>query len=414
MVKLLDEMKIEGFKAIDYLNLRPSSINIITGRNNTGKTSLLEAINLFSDPSSLKDFKKNFSEIINRKSSQCRINGSLFKEKKELIIKPPKKDHIFQYFIQGYANFLENSLETSWYFHGDRKNILEEKESRSDISEKLKEVLKKHLELEGVEKALDDFMVISIDNTDYPFFYPSEKSRGVISAKRDVIINELKEMKLIRDNVEDEGRFIRRLFNFPSPLGGQGFFIETTPTKKELTFIKNASLSINDIDKEKNAVRIDNIEDFLKDKNIVEDLKDFNLETLVFEDNKGKYSVPFQFMGGGFKSIIGFLWKLSGKIDSEIVLLEEPENHLHPGYIKEVVSFLIRLAQEENIQLFITTHDTDFINELLGEELDEEEKSFLREEFNLLQLKPGGFAEKFDYKEAETHLKELSIDLRGV
>ncbi|MBS3772512.1 MAG: ATP-binding protein [Bacteroidales bacterium] len=407
-------MKIEGFKAIDYLNLKPSSINIITGRNNTGKTSLLEAINLFSDPSSLKDFKKNFSEIINRNSSQCRIRGSLFEEKKELIIKPPRKDHIFQYFIQGYASLLESYLGTPWYFRGGEKNILEEKESRSNIAEKLKEVLKKHLELETVEKALDDFMVISIDNTNYPFFYPSIKSRGVISGQREVIVNELKEMKLIRDNVEDEERFIGRLFDFPSPLGGQGSFIETPPTRKELTFIKDASLSINDIDKEKYAVRIDNIEDFLKEKNIVEDLKDFNLETLVFEDDKGKYSVPFQFMGGGFKSIIGFLWKLSGAKDINIVLLEEPENHLHPGYIKEVVSFLIRLAKEESIQLFITTHDTDFINELLGEELDKGEKNFLREEFNLLQLKPGGFAEKFDYKEAEKHLKELSIDLRGV
>lgn len=414
MVKLLDEMKIEGFKAIDYLNLKPSAINIITGRNNTGKTSLLEAINLFSDPSSLKDFKKNFSEIINRNSSQCRIRGSLFEKKKELIIKPPRKDQIFQYFIQGYASFLENYLERPWYFHGSGKNILEKKESRSNIAEKLKEVLKKHLQLERVEKALDDFMLMSIDNTNYTFFYPSEKSRGIISGKRDVIVNELKEMKVIKDNVEDEESFIMRLFDFPFPFGSQGFFIETPPTSKELTFIKNANLSINDIDKEKNAVRIDNIEDFLRDKNIVKDLKDFNLETLVFEDDKGKYSVPFQFMGGGFKSIIGFLWKLSEKTESEIVLLEEPENHLHPGYIKEVVSFLIRLAKEESIQLFITTHDTDFINELLGEELDEGEKNFLREEFNLLQLKPGGFAEKFDYEESEKHLKELSIDLRGV
>lgn len=414
MAKSLDGMKIEGFKAIDYLNLKPSSINIITGRNNTGKTSVLEAINLFNDPRSIKDFKENFSEIINRNHSRCRLKGSLLGKKKELIIKPPRKDQIFQYLIQGYESFLENSLESPWHLREGGRDILKKKDSRSSIAKKLKEVLKKHIEVERVEYALDDFMVVSIDNTNYPFFYPSGKSRGIISRKRDVIVNELKEMKVIKDNVEDEERFIMSLIDFPFSLGRQGFFIETPPTTKELTFIKNADISINDINKEKNAVKIDNIEDFLKEKNIVEDLKDFNLETLVFKDDNGKYSVPFQFMGGGFKSIIGFLWKLSEKEENEIVLLEEPENHLHPGYIKEVVSFLIRLAKEERIQLFITTHDTDFINELLGEELDEGEKQFLHEEFNLLQLKPGGFAEGFDYKEAKRHLKELSIDLRGV
>ena len=42
----IKELKIENFKGISYLKFSPKKINLIVGRNNTGKTSVLEAIDL--------------------------------------------------------------------------------------------------------------------------------------------------------------------------------------------------------------------------------------------------------------------------------------------------------------------------------------------------------------------------------
>ena len=47
----------------------------------------------------------------------------------------------------------------------------------------------------------------------------------------------------------------------------------------------------------------------------------------------------------------------------KILLLEEPENGIHPRRIKEMLDYLFDLAEEKNIQVIITTHNTYVIDE---------------------------------------------------
>jgi Predicted ATP-dependent endonuclease of the OLD family len=42
----VNEISIENFKGIDSLKFQPRLLNVIVGRNNTGKTSILEAMAL--------------------------------------------------------------------------------------------------------------------------------------------------------------------------------------------------------------------------------------------------------------------------------------------------------------------------------------------------------------------------------
>jgi len=118
-------------------------------------------------------------------------------------------------------------------------------------------------------------------------------------------------------------------------------------------------------------------------------------------------------MGEGFQAIVALLWELLDDDLPEVVFLEEPTTHMHPGYVREVVFFLIQLAMEEDVQLFVTTHSNDFLNDLFAENLREEEEAFLEEEFRLFQMQDGG-AKTLDYREAEHSLEELMLDLRGV
>ncbi len=164
---------------------------------------------------------------------------------------------------------------------------------------------------------------------------------------------------------------------------------------------------------EDNPVKIDDIGDFLREKEIVDNLKTFDLDYLIFEDDGEKYSVPFDHMGEGFKTLVGVLWHLFDVEGSaDVVLLEEPDTHMHPGYVRQLVYFLIDLAMEEDLQLFITTHNNDFLNDFFTENLKQEEREFLEEEFRLVQLQDGA-ADVMDYEEAETQLKDLKLDLRG-
>lgn len=161
-------------------------------------------------------------------------------------------------------------------------------------------------------------------------------------------------------------------------------------------------------------IKTDEIGDFLREKQIVDNLKTFTLDSLVFEPDDGeKYSVPFDQMGEGFRAIVGLLWELLDDDLPEVVFLEEPSTHMHPGYVRELVYFLVDLAREEDVQLFLTTHDSDLLNDLFTDNLTEEEVSFLESEFRLVQMQDGT-ADVMEYREAEHTLEELMLDLRGI
>jgi predicted ATP-dependent endonuclease of OLD family len=70
-----------------------------------------------------------------------------------------------------------------------------------------------------------------------------------------------------------------------------------------------------------------------------------------------------------------------------IVVIEEPERDLHPGYIEQFTKYLVQISKTLGIQFFITTHSEDFINELfrLGE-LDTDISEFIKEELSVIRI----------------------------
>lgn len=117
-------------------------------------------------------------------------------------------------------------------------------------------------------------------------------------------------------------------------------------------------------------------------------------------------------MGDGFKSIIGLLWELKRRgSQNNVILLEEPENHMHPGYINTLVKFLIQISREEKLQLFITTHNIDFISEFF--EKEGKDKEYLKEEFQVMLMQEN-LTQTLSYETAKRDLNELHVDLRGL
>ncbi|MEM6698775.1 MAG: ATP-binding protein, partial [Bacteroidota bacterium] len=47
----------------------------------------------------------------------------------------------------------------------------------------------------------------------------------------------------------------------------------------------------------------------------------------------------------------------------KLLLLEEPENGIHPRRIKEVVDFIFELAESKGVQVIMTTHSTVLIDQ---------------------------------------------------
>ncbi|MHA1753769.1 MAG: AAA family ATPase [Candidatus Helarchaeota archaeon] len=93
-----------------------------------------------------------------------------------------------------------------------------------------------------------------------------------------------------------------------------------------------------------------------------------------------------------------------------IILIEEPENNKHPGYLGILANEIINSVKKMNIQYFISTHNIEFIDFLL--ELDPNIIKIVRlyrdeKEFEINY-------EVLNGTEAIEELRDLRLDLRGI
>ena len=97
-----------------------------------------------------------------------------------------------------------------------------------------------------------------------------------------------------------------------------------------------------------------------------------------------------------------------------ILLLEEPENHMHPGYINLLVKHLVDYYKKFNVQIFISTHSLDLIDAFI-EYL--KNKPGVQKDFQIIRLyKIDEKIEKdvLTYDQAREAYEDLKIDLRGI
>ena len=75
----LQKVEIDDFKCIDHLEFEPAKINLIVGRNNTGKTSLLEAIGIPHDVGIVERYDRLQHMIFSGKESakiMCKFDST--------------------------------------------------------------------------------------------------------------------------------------------------------------------------------------------------------------------------------------------------------------------------------------------------------------------------------------------------
>jgi len=73
--------------------------------------------------------------------------------------------------------------------------------------------------------------------------------------------------------------------------------------------------------------------------------------------------VHIDYLGDGYKHGIGLLLHLWTTKD-KIFLIEEPTAHSYPGALPKIAELIFELAKKNNLQLFIATHNPDFIRHL--------------------------------------------------
>lgn len=436
----LSHLHIRGFKSIEEVEIDPVNINLITGQNNRGKTSLLESIALLDDPEYVKEFEDRINKLINVNQNACSISYKYKKdqhtiyddfksenpgiEQSELGIRQPRKENVANYVMKTIEDVIKLNEQ---YPPGMAKYIeAEDLPDREKLTETVQQTLYDSLSdlSENIitSNAKDKIIIFEKDGREYPYVFLGEFYDQLKTVLIDDAIALLRGEYRIPDAPGSDTQVanpIKNMYqNMLVPRFGSGRFVEDTPPGiggiKFKNDVRLNAESVN-LQKENTAIRVNNIEKYLLQNNIVDGLVDFSFNKLVFNDEEGDpYEIPYEFMGDGFKTVVGVLWELFDENrKGNALLLEEPENHMHPGYIENLVEQLVQISKNSNVQLFITTHNRDFINSFLSKHIYEKHRSYLENEFQLVQL-TNPVNRKYDYEKVRHKIEDLNLDLRGV
>ncbi len=82
-----------------------------------------------------------------------------------------------------------------------------------------------------------------------------------------------------------------------------------------------------------------------------------------FSDGLSTSSIKVEELASGWKAFIRLFYQLEYISEKEsIIILDEPEIHLHPRLQKYLIEKIIEIQSKMNLQFFIATHSTTFMN----------------------------------------------------
>lgn len=387
----INQIEITGFKGIPNLVIHPKQINILVGKNNTGKTSILEAINCTIEASMFSmqhTYKPHLSSFINVNKKEAKVLIKLENENKYLLLSKPELTEII-------PEFKKQLLTIT-------KSISQPRQISEAEWKKVDELIDRILSNEDLLHKIDD-KSIRIE---------SEGKKSYILSYPPTIAKELEQVTDYVNKNMFHGRGPPLLFFLMQP--HRYFSLSTDETAvKTLAFIKR--LTVNEtLLSSLNKSKISEIENYLKERNILENLERFDIDRLLFKNSEKEYEIPFSFMGEGFKALIGLFVQIPKEV--KIVLIEEPENHMHPAYTEEIIRQIIDFSIINRVQFFITTHNSDILDLVSTDTLEPKYQEYLSNELNLIRLDSFDneiVVQELDKKEALEELEDLKIDLRG-
>jgi AAA15 family ATPase/GTPase len=436
----ISSIRTAGFKSIEQLDVNPGSINIITGRNNTGKTSFLESIDTAFNPQNIGRFSENLNKIININSKTSSISANYIQTQqtldkysssgnntttRELAIREPRKDEAVEIFVQALQDIIELNKDYPVRIPA-YADIFDENEMGKRIQDSSEEAISTLSKSQILPEARENMIIIEIDGKEYPYIHLGDfydNIREMIVEEATVILRKkLDTSDIISEPPEEEKHDVEYMLDrgfheqFVPRFGSNRFVGGEPPSVEGVRMVGSPILEAEDIDMDQpNAGRKrSDIEEYLRENDILENLVDFSFDKIVLKEDGSKDEIPYSLMGDGFKTLVGILWEVIDDNRREnILLLEEPDVHMHPGYIENLLTQLVGIIRKNNIQIFITTHNPDLIEGFFSNVLKSKENDFLQKSFKLIQL-TDPIPRTIDYESAENEIKDLNVDLRGI
>lgn len=126
--------------------------------------------------------------------------------------------------------------------------------------------------------------------------------------------------------------------------------------------------------------------------------------------HKGLEPEPVSLYGDGIKKAIALAYSLLFAKNG-ILLIDELETSLHHSFLNDIFAFLLEAAKHFNIQVFITTHSEETVDELLkiGNEIN---RGFIKS-YTLKKHEGKVYARDLSSEEAIKLRETIDYDIRG-
>lgn len=330
---MIDSIDIKKYRNLDGLRIESlSKVNLITGKNNTGKSTLLEAVALYAtkcDPSII------FQILEERGENYRQISGN--KNVTEANIKALSS--LFTGRLIGFGK--DNTISI-----GTVENTLFGKQDSIEKSVSLRFV-----------KFYDEIIGQSEESV-------NRRKRTIIENDDDKHIIDYKLGLEIRVGT----------FTFILPLDDERFYNRIG--FRGIRDIENFQfIRTRNIDREINGKLWDTIALTEKEQNVIEALKIIEplVERIAFieEGTRNRSAViklsnsnnvfPLRSMGDGINRILTIILALVNS-DNGFLLIDEFENGLHHSIQEKLWEIIFNLSNKLNVQIFATTHSEDCIS----------------------------------------------------
>ena len=365
---MIAKVEIENFKAISKLSIEPGSINILVGRNNTGKSTVLEAIALACTGPTFKDtlgtdllersLERSGNKLLKFGASKGKVEIRLVtgdRKVLELMTKASLDEDILDQMLPKLKDSVVDEV---------RRKIEDLRERIASYTERLEHA--KRLRDEEEVRFLEHRL--SLLKREY---------------SRLMTMQELEIDRRVQDYMDRTEIFIVQRFNDDITnivlVGDYGYRVivlrdKGLPVKllQRPSDIEHFIAVIN----ESTPEVIDKV--IVRLRKDIPDLVNIRAKTwrsvyVSLSHGDNIWTIPLSSMGDGFKVLLEMYTLVYLTGNQGVVLMEEPEIKLHPGYMRLIVDMLIEvLRQGFQIQFFMTTHSIEFLR-LLVERLREQD-----------------------------------------
>ncbi len=298
-------------------------INIIIGENNSGKTSMLEVIQLIEDKNVLGNLirisrrRENiYMTLFNRgilSPYDCFINtfNKLKNYNKRILLE------VQDYFYERYTIVIEGEEYSKLYIPEENSNKLNQMYFDSDLDSEIR-----------------------VFSGYYDYKSPFNNSHSEFE------FQEISSQNFLRRAVGKKTFNV----NYVSP-------IEHYISGYSMRIVKDIIKSGN----KHNIIELLQIfdENILGFETIGERGK-----TIIYLKHKFKGMVPLSIFGDGLKKVLTIASAII-KSKNGILLIDEIETAIHKKALSEIFSWFIRACNEYNVQVFLTTHSIEAVDALL-------------------------------------------------